>query len=142
VPQFILPETYQFQLKEFTPIGTVVYKGINAVDRDLPNKPNSQISFSIVDGPCSDYFEFPLTTRSDLAVRKLVEYDAFSECDLIVKVQDHGYPQLSSTTVVRVSVVDVDDKDPVFTENIYHGIIRRNSEPVSVSLKTPMNFQN
>jgi len=129
-----MPENYQFQLKEFTPIGTVVYKGIKAIDKDLPNKPNSQISFSIVEGPCSDYFEFPLTTRSDLAMRKLVEYNSFSECNLTVKVKDHGYPQLSSTTVVRVSVVDVDDKDPVFTENIYHGTIKRNSQPVRYNL--------
>ena len=36
-----------------TQIGTIVYQNIEAIDKDLPNKPNSQISYSIQDGNCS-----------------------------------------------------------------------------------------
>ena len=62
-----------------------MFQNIKAIDRDLPNKPNSQISFSIEEGPCSEYFEFPLTTRSDLAIAKLIQYDMFSRCNLTIK---------------------------------------------------------
>ncbi len=42
-----------------------MYQNIEAVDKDLPNKPNSQISYSIQDGNCSVCFSlieyyFPL----------------------------------------------------------------------------------
>ncbi len=40
-------------------------------------------------------------------------------------------PQLSSTSVVEITIVDVDDKDPMFTSNIYSGFIKRNSLPVT-----------
>lgn len=109
-----------------------MYKDIKAIDKDLPNKPNSQISFSIEEGECSDYFEFPLTTKSDLAVRKLIKFDDFNKCRLLIKVEDHGYPQLSSETAVEINIVDIDDKDPLFSSNLYSGSIRRNSLPVNI----------
>jgi hypothetical protein len=86
VPEF-LDTPYKFKIKELTPIGTIVYQNIKAIDRDLPNKPNSQISFSILKGPYSDYFEFPLTTLSDISVSKLIHYDVFSKCSLTINVQ-------------------------------------------------------
>ena len=83
-PEFIgVP--YAFSIKELVPVGTTVFQNIKAIDRDLPDKPNSQISFSIIKGPCSEYFEFPLTTKSDLATSKLIQYDLFSKCNLTIK---------------------------------------------------------
>ena len=57
------------------------------MDRDMPNRPNSQISFSIAPGPFSDYFELPLTTKSDIAMARLVHYDTFSSCNLTIIAQ-------------------------------------------------------
>ncbi len=108
------------------------FHDIKAIDRDLPNKPNSQISLSIEEGSCSSYFEFPLTTRSDLAVRQLIEYDKLQHCELTIRAHDHGYPQLSSRTTVQIRIVDIDNKDPVFTRNMYAGYIKRNSQPGSL----------
>lgn len=118
---------YKFSIKEYTPVGTIVYQGINAIDRDLPNKPNSQISFTIEPGRFSDYFEFPLTTKSDIAIAKLIQYDIFPKCFLTIRVQDHGTPQLSTSTTIEINIIDIDDKDPIFTRNYYTGIIKRNS---------------
>jgi hypothetical protein len=73
--------------QKLTQTGTIAYQNIKAIDRDLPNKPNSQISFSIVNGSCSDYFEFPLTTKSDLAIKKVIHYEIFNECSLIIKAE-------------------------------------------------------
>lgn len=71
-------------LLKLTPIGTIVYQSIVAMDRDMPNRPNSQISFSIAPGPFSGYFELPLTTKSDIAIARLVHYDTFSSCNLTI----------------------------------------------------------
>ena len=83
-PEFI-GAPYSFSIKELLPAGSIVFQGIKALDRDLPDKPNSQISFSIIKSPCSEYFEFPLTTKSDLATSKLIQYDLFEECNLTIK---------------------------------------------------------
>lgn len=53
----------------------------------MANRPNSQISFSIERGPFSDYFEFPLTTKSEIAVSKLIHYDLFSKYNLTIIAQ-------------------------------------------------------
>jgi hypothetical protein len=121
---------YFFSVKELTPIGTIVFQDIKAIDRDVPNRPNSQISFSIEKGPYSDYFEFPLTTKSDIAITKLVQYDVFSKCNLTIRATDHGHPQLSSLVTIEIDIIDIDDKDPVFSSNFYKGYIARNSLPV------------
>ena len=42
-------------------------------------------------------------------------------------------PQLSSITSIEINVVDMDDKDPIFTSNLYSGFVKRNSLQVSLS---------
>lgn len=64
------------------------------MDRDMPNRPNSQISFSIAPGPFSDYFELPLTTKSDIAMARLVHYDTFSSCNLTIIAQVNSISNL------------------------------------------------
>lgn len=86
VPTF-LDTPYKFELEELTPIGSTVYNGIRAVDGDLPNKPNSQISFRIMKGDCSDYFEFPLSTKPDLVVKKQIHYDTLKHCELRIQAE-------------------------------------------------------
>ncbi len=128
-PEF-LDTPYYFSVKELTPIGTTVFQDIRAIDRDVANRPNSQISFSIEKGPFSDYFEFPLTTRSDIAITKLVQYDVFSKCNLTIRATDHGQPQLSSLVTIEIDIIDIDDKDPIFSSSFYKAHIARNSLPV------------
>ena len=122
---------YSFSLRELTPVGSIVYQNIRAIDRDVSNRPNSQITFSIEKGPFSDYFEFPLTTKSDIAVTKPIQYDVFSKCNLTIKATDHGQPQLSSLVTIEIEIIDIDDKDPVFTSSFYKGFVARNSPVVS-----------
>ncbi|RNA14879.1 protocadherin Fat 4 [Brachionus plicatilis] len=112
-----------------TPIGSVVFNEVKAIDKDMPNRPNSQISYSVVAGQCAQYFEFPLSTRPEIAVAKLINYDSLSGCNLTIKAQDHGEPVLSSETTIEISIIDIDDKDPVFDRNFYMGSIARNSLP-------------
>lgn len=110
-----------------TPIGTIVFQGVLAIDRDMPNRPNSQISFSIAPGPFSDYFELPLTTKSDIAIARLIHYDtSFVSCNLTIVAQDHGLPPLNSSATIRVDVIDIDDKDPVFAQSFYQARAVRN----------------
>jgi hypothetical protein len=75
------------QQKKLTPVGTIVFQDIVTIDRDMPNKPNSQISFSIEKGPYSDFFELPLTTKSEIAIAKLIQYDLFKSCNLTIKAE-------------------------------------------------------
>ena len=84
-----------------------MFQNIKAIDRDLPNKPNSQISFSIEEGPCSEYFEFPLTTRSDLAIAKLIQYDMFSRCNLTIKAVVSILASFISSPKIKVFIFEI-----------------------------------
>ena len=41
---------YNVTIDENTPVGLTIFRGIQAVDRDRPNSPNSDIAYSIVAG--------------------------------------------------------------------------------------------
>lgn len=65
-PEFI-NEPYQISLNETTPVGSKIFK-FKVIDKDLPNKPNSQLSFSILNGPCSVSTSF-LTNGTNLFLK-------------------------------------------------------------------------
>ena len=46
----IRPAGYNVTIDENTPVGLTIFRGIQAVDRDRPNSPNSDIAYSIVAG--------------------------------------------------------------------------------------------
>lgn len=68
-------------------MGSVIFSGIKAIDKDMANHPNSQISYSVVPGECSQYFEFALSTRPEISAAKLIHYDTLSACNLTIKAQ-------------------------------------------------------
>ena len=41
-------------------------------------------------------------------------------------LQDHGSPQLSSTSYVAITVVDRDDRNPKFTRSVYRASVKEN----------------
>lgn len=54
---------------------------------------------------------------------------------LTVVASDHGLPQRSSTQLLTVSVVDVNDEAPIFEQQEYSVLLRENS-PAGTSLLT------
>ena len=144
-PRFV-DAPYSVQMSELAPVGTVVYTDIRALDADLADKPNSQVSYTILrdhgdeEGQgdenthsCAHYFEFALSTLGHLSVARPIAYDRFARCTLTIRAQDHGTPPLAATTTVSIEVLDVDNKDPAFTRSHYTAFIYRNDPIVSLS---------
>jgi hypothetical protein len=56
--------------------GLTVFRGIQAIDRDKPNTPNSDVQYSIVDGNDKGKFAMESSHRAVLVLRRPLDYDA------------------------------------------------------------------
>ncbi|XP_035882724.1 cadherin-23 isoform X2 [Phyllostomus discolor] len=100
-----------------------------AHDRD--SGPNGQVEYSIVDGdPLGEFLISPV--EGVLRVRKDVELDreTIAFYNLTICARDRGIPPLSSTMLVGIRVLDINDNDPVLLNLPMNVTISENS-PVS-----------
>nr|XP_048307676.1 cadherin-23 isoform X3 [Myodes glareolus] len=100
-----------------------------AHDRD--SGPNGQVEYSVVDGdPLGEFVISPV--EGVLRVRKDVELDreTIAFYNLTICARDRGVPPLSSTMLVGIRVLDINDNDPVLLNLPMNVTISENS-PVS-----------
>ncbi|KAL1771700.1 cadherin-23 isoform X2 [Sigmodon hispidus] len=100
-----------------------------AHDRD--SGPNGQVEYSVVDGdPLGEFVISPV--EGVLRVRKDVELDreTIAFYNLTICARDRGVPPLSSTMLVGIRVLDINDNDPVLLNLPMNVTISENS-PIS-----------
>ncbi|XP_077751013.1 cadherin-23 isoform X2 [Canis aureus] len=98
---------------------------------DQDSGPNGQVEYSIVDGdPLGEFVISPV--EGVLRVRKDVELDreTIAFYNLTVCARDRGVPPLSSTMLVGIRVLDINDNDPVLL-NLPMNITISENSPVS-----------
>ncbi|KAM8806282.1 cadherin-23 [Eudromia elegans] len=98
---------------------------------DGDSGPSGQVEYSIVDGdPLGEFVISPV--EGELRVRKDAELDRenIPFYNLTIAARDRGVPPLSSTMVVGVRVLDVNDNDPVLL-NLPMNLTLSESAPVS-----------
>ncbi|XP_078201763.1 cadherin-23 isoform X2 [Callithrix jacchus] len=127
VPTF--PRDYEgpFEVTEGQP-GPRVWTFL-AHDRD--SGPNGQVEYSIVDGdPLGEFVISPV--EGVLRVRKDVELDreTIAFYNLTICARDRGVPPLSSTMLVGIRVLDINDNDPVLL-NLPMNITISENSPIS-----------
>lgn len=68
---------YEVNVDESTPVGTTIFQGISAFDRDKPNTPNSDVQFSLGADtyPGGPYFALESPHRPSLVLRRQLDYD-------------------------------------------------------------------
>lgn len=69
---------YSITVEEATPIGTTIFQGVLAFDRDKPNTPNSDVQYSIGVqdfGPGGPYFSLESPHRPSVVLRRSLDYD-------------------------------------------------------------------
>lgn len=65
---------YSVHIEESTPVGTTIYQGISAFDRDKPNTPNSDVQFQF--GPESGaFFSLESPHRPSVVLRRQLDFD-------------------------------------------------------------------
>ena len=132
---------YNVTIDENTPTGLTIYRGIQALDIDKPNTPNSDIRYSIVSGNEDRKFSIEGNQKAVVVLRKTLDFekgDALFNLTILAQVgagmfcliyhkgcyfQDQGIPPLSSTTSLIVRVRDVDDMPPRFSLPVYRASI-------------------
>ncbi|XP_053315030.1 protocadherin Fat 1 [Spea bombifrons] len=110
-------KTYAATLSEASIIGTSVVQ-VNAVDAD--SEQNNAVSYELVgnDGNASQYFHIDRVSGV-IVTTKSLDYEEFQEYSLLIRAVDNGVPPLSSDTIVKVSITDINDNPPSFTQQLY-----------------------
>ncbi|XP_066518474.1 protocadherin-23 [Hoplias malabaricus] len=130
---FFQHNTYNVSISEDTPAGSVLLT-LLAEDKDF-SKENTNLDFTITEGNeerrfCVETITVP-TEAHQRSVGYLVLCDALDRettetYSLVVTVMDRGVPPLNSSTSVLVTVLDINDNEPVFSSSEYHTQISEN----------------
>ncbi|XP_058450690.1 cadherin-89D isoform X2 [Malaya genurostris] len=142
-PEFInLP--YAITLDESTPIETVVFNRIKAIDRDKPNTPNSDIEYAIAPKQLkSGDFPFRLESsqRPKLILQRPLDFDSgLHSMNVLVIANDRGNPPRSANATIRVTIRDVDDLGPIFTRTVYRTRIQESFPITGKPVHVPVYF--
>ncbi|XP_045488378.1 protocadherin-like wing polarity protein stan isoform X3 [Pieris rapae] len=117
---------YSASVFEDAPIGTTVLV-VSATDSDVGV--NAQITYTLTSEISNEAVahheqEFLINPQTGaITTNKLLDRETMSGYLLTVTARDGGVPALSDTTDVEISVVDVNDNEPVFKQQLYTATI-------------------
>lgn len=121
-PKFIsMPN--EIEINESVPLGFVVLK-VKAVDKDLGY--NGKLIFGITSGDVDSTFSID-REKGDLRVTGYLDREYRERYFLNITVFDLGQPRLSSSRILSVAVLDVNDNAPVFDKNVVSFKIREDT---------------
>ncbi|XP_028272676.1 protocadherin gamma-C5-like [Parambassis ranga] len=126
-PEIVLTSEPQ-PIREDAPSGTVVAL-LNARDADSGN--NSKVTLILPKGS-------PFTLKPSfsntyaLVTSGPLDRESFSEYNIEITATDSGSPPLSSKKIIPVSISDVNDNSPVFSQRTYNVYINENGVPGSI----------
>ena len=123
-PMFTM-DTYTGTVTEGSDNGTFVIT-VTATDDDLDLP--GVVDYAIVSGNVGSAFTINGTSGM-ITVNTNIDREVISEYTLTVRAQDQGLPRRLDTSIVRITVIDINDNAPVFQRSQYSLIIR---EDVSV----------
>lgn len=138
-PRFERDE-YETSVLEVADPGTEVLQ-VTAVDKDQGT--NSQVVYALVasESSHSDWFEIDKNTGL-ITTRSHVDCETEPEPSVTVVAMDGGSPPLSATATVLVTIVDVNDNEPVFDQSFYNVSVAEDQSVGHCILKvsvTPLN---
>lgn len=111
-------DVYEANVMEVSDPGTSVIQ-VFATDKDEGN--NSLITYSLLKPANSNINWFQIDARSGLiTTRARVDCETEPLPQLTVIATDNGFPPLSSTARVLVTIHDVNDNEPIFDQSFYN----------------------
>uniref|UniRef100_UPI003AAAC68E protocadherin-16-like n=1 Tax=Centroberyx gerrardi TaxID=166262 RepID=UPI003AAAC68E len=115
---------------EDQPVGFVV---LYVMARDADQGENGRVTYSIQSGNKEGTFSLNPNTGS-LSIFKPLDREEQDIFNLTIIAEDHGIPQHSSSQLLCVHVIDVNDEVPWFEESQYEAQIAENQPPGSTVL--------
>lgn len=122
---------YKASVPEAAAPGTPVVQ-VLANDADEGN--NAEIRYSLLPTPQSDWFSIDEHSGL-LTTRARVDCETNPMPRLTVVASDRGNPPMSSTATVLVTVLDVNDNEPIFDQSFYNVTVPENEVVGSCILK-------
>lgn len=117
-------EVYHANVMEVSDPGTSVLQ-VLATDKDDGN--NSAITYMLVDTFETHSSWFQIDSRSGLVTtRAHVDCETDPVPRLTVIATDNGFPPLSSSATVLVTIHDVNDNEPIFDQSFYNVSVAEN----------------
>lgn len=131
-------EIYHANVMEVSDPGTSVIQ-VQATDKDEGN--NSAISYALLETPETHSSWFKIDPRSGLVTTRVnVDCETDPVPQLTVIATDSGYPPLSSTATVLVTIHDHNDNEPVFDQSFYNVSVAENEALGRCILKVDVLF--
>ncbi|XP_048580321.1 uncharacterized protein LOC116612238 isoform X2 [Nematostella vectensis] len=130
---YFLPTRYYVQLVENVAIGTTVTQ---VTASDLDSSLNGNVLFSILEGNSDGKFVIDQNTGV-VTTNKSLDYEDVTKYTLVIQATDCGDPPLNSSQpgMLHVSVVNINDNSPVFSQKIYSASIDENTTVGHVILR-------
>lgn len=131
-------EIYHANVMEVADPGTSVLQVI-AIDRDEGN--NSAVIYSLMDTPDTHSQWFQIDRHTGLiTTRAHIDCETEPVPQLTVLAKDNGFPPLSSTATVLVTIHDVNDNEPIFDQSFYNVSVAENEPKGRCILKVSRFF--
>ncbi|XP_061081724.1 protocadherin-8 [Conger conger] len=110
------------------------------IARDLDVGDNGNVTYQLIDGdiggaPLSTFVSVDPVSGSLYTVRSL-NYESMEQIEVNIKATDRGSPPLSSSTLIRIKVIDQNDNVPYIT----HPVLRNDSAEVPVPFNAPPGY--
>ena len=129
-PQFA-SKYYFASISEGVDSGTDVVR-VMATSRDIGV--NAEISYTIIAG--NEKRKFSIDPETGLvSVTGKLDYERAKDYFLTIQALDGGMPPLSNHATVNISIMDVNDNEPIFTQLSYTASVTENS-PLGFSITT------
>ncbi|XP_076020985.1 protocadherin alpha-7-like [Genypterus blacodes] len=113
-------------IPEDAPPGTVVAL---MVVTDLDSGVNGQVVCTVSGHLPFDLRQSPDGHSYSLVTKEYLDKESTHMYDILITARDLGSPALSSTKVIRVDVLDVNDNRPLFSESPYTFYVAENNKP-------------
>ncbi|XP_023385931.1 protocadherin-23 [Pteropus vampyrus] len=132
-PEFAV-EYYNLSLSEDARIG-VTLVSFSTIDHDWTRE-NTRVEYSIISGNSQNNFhvetsfihsEYPFKQVGYLVLLQNLDRETSASHKLVILASDHGCPPLSSTAIVSIEVLDVNDNPPKFNTVKYHAHVKEST---------------
>ncbi|XP_059207577.1 protocadherin-16-like [Centropristis striata] len=110
---------------EDQPVGFVI---LYVIARDEDEGENGRVSYRIQAGNSAGRFSLNPNTGS-LSILKALDREEQEVFNLTIVAEDHGIPQLSTSQVLCVQVIDVNDEAPLFQRAEFEAQVMENQGP-------------
>ena len=94
---------------------------------------NGKIQFSIISGNVNNMFR--ITAEGEIKTRGNPDREQQDQYSLQISAKDLGVPSRSVKKSYRISILDMNDNNPVFEKSVYHTRLREN---ITVGIDIPV----